>query len=52
MVVDMFGLPADTIKDEFRTKVPVDAVQSVDAPGENCHDVHTGGSCKWFESKL
>ena len=38
VVVDMFGLPADTIKDEFRTKVPVDAVQSVDAPGENCHD--------------
>ena len=24
MVVDMFGLPADTIKDEFRTKVPGD----------------------------
>ena len=24
VVVDMFGLPADTIKDEFRTKVPGD----------------------------
>ena len=43
----MFGLPADTIKDEFRTKVPV-ARDKVDSADEHC----LGGSCKWFEPKL
>ena len=52
VVVDMFGLPADTIKDEFRTKVPVKR-DIVDAAGDH-FEVNdcAGGASKWFEPKL
>ena len=53
VVVDMFGLPADTIKDEFRTKVPVER-DIVDAAGEHfeVNNDCAGGSSKWIEPKL
>ena len=53
VVVDMFGLPADTIKDEFRTKVPVER-DIVDAACEHfeVNNDCAGGSSKWIEPKL
>ena len=54
VVVDMFGLPADTIKDEFRTKESDNDDDAGNAGGNFGVDdfSDTGGPCEWFEPQL